>query len=292
MAYADHIKRDVSARIKLALLAAAVLTSATALSPYWGERSAAQTAKRAENERRAVDGQGRAVVEYRWPLGTPDHVVKLRIPVGYSWFGGGGVGAALGTSYPDPNVVGPYTQTIIIQALMPDLGPKTSDNTELFKGDINERVTRISIVAAARSKFPGALVIDNLFHDFYPLVLGPGEQQIYKMRFGPKLDRYGLKHDGAIDGDFSQFRKLFVVHDIFYPATDPKSMYLICAADEIKDVIEDPSWDRKPICQHYFYSVVLGATVKLLYRRIYAADWRGIQERVERLFSSFEIVEP
>ncbi|MBV9079282.1 MAG: hypothetical protein JO048_17600 [Methylobacteriaceae bacterium] len=241
------------------------------------------------NNRPVIDAQGRRVIEYRWPLGTPDHIVKLRIPVGYSWFGGAGLAAALGPDYPDPNVVGAYTSAIVIQALMPDFAPKTADNSALFDSGVNEQVVLVSLGTNVRSKHSGEAIINKLLDHFVSLATSSAKQNKDGLSFGRKSDRWNLSRVGPI-GIFDNFRKIGSVEDIYFPDREIKDMFLVCGAEEIRDVTEDPAWPRKPICQHYFYSRRLQATVELNYRRVYALEWRSVQDRAEEMFASFEII--
>lgn len=239
------------------------------------------------NKRIVTDPDGRRFVETRWPLGSPDNVVRLRVPHAYVWWGGAGFAAALGPNYRDPNVVGPHLDTFILEALLPDLAPKTPENADKFKDGISGQVVEMVVNNTATSNRRGAEFIDYLFRFNLPLVLTPAAQKRLGLTFRPKPDHFSLKRMGPI-GDFEQFRQFGAVDDIYFPEKDPKELFITCGAEEIRDRVEDSTWQSRPICSHKFYSASLQAVVKLVYRRIYLPEWQTIQERAEQLLASFE----
>jgi hypothetical protein len=275
-----------------ALLAAAVISAApipssraqTAATP--GPRQG--TAKE-PNSRITTDEKGRRVVELRWAPGRTGPVVKLRVPVNYVWPGGGGIAAALGPNYPDPNVVGPYMDTFVLEALLPDFEPRTQENAERFKAGISGETVKISVSVAPPVARSGGALIDRFFRDKLPMVHPPAIERLFRTKFVHKADRFGLKRMGPI-GDFEQFRTFGAIDDIYFPDYDPKDVFMVCSAEEIRDVTEDPTWNRRPICQHTYYSKSLGASVTLTYRRIHLRNWRTIQADAEKLLKSFEMI--
>ena len=103
-----------------------------------------------------------------------------------------------------------------------------------------------------------------------------------------KPDRFGLKHQGAKE-DFEKYRcDIGMVHDIYFPEANPKDMFAVCGAEEIRDMEEDPAWCRRPLCTHEFYAASLKAHVTLFYRRTHLKDWKQLQERATRLLETIE----
>ena len=201
--------------------------------------------------------------------------------------------ATFGPDYPDPNVIQPSRQGFILEALLPGFEPETAQNAALFKDSITGETIRISINVAPFTARNGHPTIDANFQGRLTNERPRSTNGLlFKAPFEQKPDRFGLRRMGPVSDKFEQFKTFGFVNDIYYPAYDPKDVYLVCGAEEIHDVIEDPSWPRRPICEHHFYSQTLGAIVQLTYRRIQLKNWRAMQAGAEQLFKSFEFLKP
>jgi hypothetical protein len=256
-------------------------------------RSEQVTPRKEPNSRIVVDQKGQQLAEIRWNPGRAGPIGTLRIPVGYLWRGVGMLNATFGPDYPDPNVVQSFRQTFILEALLPSFEPMTPQNATLFKDGFTGETIRISITVAPFTTRDGRPTIDaNFWGRLESERPRSTNGLLFKAPFEQKPDRFDLRRMGPVSSNFGQFKSFGFVNDTYFPAYDPKDVYLVCGAEEIRDVLEDPSWPRRPICEHHFYSETLGAIIELTYRRIRLKDWRAIQAGAEQLFKSFEFLKP
>jgi len=248
---------------------------------------------RYKNSRIVTDPNGQRIAEIRWQPSMEGEVGTLRVPTGYLWRGVAMLNATFGPDYPDPNVVQPSMQGFILEALLPDFEPMTPQNASRFKDSFLGDTIQISIQVAPAINRLGQPTIDYNFR-------GRLESErpnstnglLFKAPFERKPDRFGLQRMGPVSDNFDQFKTFGFISDIYFPAHDPKDVYLVCGAEEIRDVSDDPSWHTRPTCEHHFYSPTLGAMVELTYRRTRLNEWRALQARTENFFKSFEFIKP
>lgn len=275
-----------AARTIVALLAVGVLAivaDSLQRSPLIPIRA---TSDKPPNSRIVTDANGERVAEIRWRPADAGPIGILRVPANYIWRGGGLATGGFGPDYPDPNVVQDYAYSFVLEALLPNFEPFTTTNAARFKDGITGNTLTILISRAPISGRGGISVVELAFRSRLRMLQGGADDRRYHIQYAEKPDRFGLKRYGAV-GDFEQFRAFGAVDDLYFSDRESKDVFILCGAEEIHDVAEDPSWTRRPICQHTYYSSTLGGLVQLAYRRLWLKDWRDIQAGVERLFQSF-----
>lgn len=287
------LKRRAAAAVTIGL----ILTAAGALqhrsaygqtAPELKPDPSGEKAKRS-NTRTITDQNGRRLAAIRWAPARSETVGELRFPVEYVWQVNGVPIGILDGKVLEPNAIGPYMEDFILEALLPDFEPRTVQNAERFKDGISGETVRIAVSVSPPIARGGGPIIDRAFRSRLEIEQSSSKGPIYHFPYKDKSDRFGLKRMGPV-GDFEQFRTFGSLHDIYFPDRDSKDVFIVCDAEEIHDVMEDPSWKRRPICDHTYYSPVLGAVIKLEYRRIWLKDWRTVQANAERLLQSFEFV--
>ncbi len=268
-----------------------VLLGPSAVSAEPGVAFPQAIQRKEPNSRIVRDPDGRQIAEIRWQPGMAGPVGILRVPVGYLWRGVAMLNATFGPDYPDPNVVQPSMQGFILEALLPDFEPMTPQNTSRFKDSYLDETIQISINVAPPVNRRGRSAIDDNFRGQLKNE-GPRSTNglLFKAPFERKPDRFGLQRMGPVSDNFEQFRIFGFVNDIYFPADDPKEDCLVCFAEEIHDVSNDPSWPRRPTCEHHYYSPTLGAIIQPTYRRTWLKNWPVVQAGVEQLFKSFKFV--
>ncbi len=252
-----------------------------------------------QNVRAQSTGKGDAregFVEMKWPVGPADklRVITLRIPKSYIWSPSSFVKSAV----PIPNdYLGEqkFERVFVLEALLPDFAGRTAANENEFERGISERTITIQVTpnlgTGAGLDIEGKPLIDGLFRSQQKMLVTDYDRRTKGITLATKPDRFGLKHEGAI-GNLEQFRcGIGMADDIYYPEADPKDMFAVCGAEEIRDVTEDARWCAKPICTQYFYSSKFGAAIQLAYRRTYLKNWRELQQRAERLLESIDKIQ-
>ena len=256
--------------------------------------SAGKSGKKCDpNERFVTDEHGKRYLEARWPLGSKDNLVKLRIPAEYMYW------VDLGCSSPffkDPNIVGPYAGGLYFEMTLPDFQPHNDSNDNLFHGPDWSSI-KISIDTLVNFHEKKINIIGQLMKVNQEIFQNPDSSDVkeYNFRYGPKPDRFGLKRFGTIT-DFSVFNKEYGVPfaaDIYYPDHDPIDYYIMCQSEEVKDFKEEPGLGHPtPRCEQHFYSERLDASVELDYRRLSLPQWRVWQEKTEQFLQTIQIIKP
>lgn len=244
-----------------------------------------------QNAKVSKDANGRSVIDIRWKRSEGVPIGILRVPEDFLW---GSIGLltgafGFGPNYPDPNVIENSLQRFTLEALLPNFEPKTPENANRFKDGISGETVLIGINRAPVLGRSGLPIVESSFRIHLRDIGSEFDTRTYGTRIIEKPDRFGLKRRGP-SGDFEQFRKFGYVRDIYFPDREFKDVFMVCTAEEIRDVAEDPSWPKRPLCQHIYYSSVLGARVELSYRRLWLKDWRDIQAGTEKLFQSFPFI--
>jgi hypothetical protein len=245
--------------------------------------------KSKRNVRIIADEKGRHLVAIRWAPGRSDAVGELRFPVEYVWQANGVPIGILDGKFLQPDAVGPYMEGFILEALLPGFEARTAQNADRFKDGISGETIKIAVSVAPPIARGGGPIIDSHFQTRLRIIQYGLNGPVDHFSFRNKPDRFGLKRMGPV-GDFEQFRTFGAVHDIYFPDLAYKDVFMVCGAEEIHDGAEDPSWTRRPICDHTYYSSKLGAVVQLGYRRTWLKDWQVLQAHAERLLQSFEFV--
>jgi hypothetical protein len=233
------------------------------------------------------------VESIRWPIGPKDQlrIITLHIPLSYLWRPGASLKATVPRSIERGSTNDSYTSYFVLEALLPNFESRNAGNANEFAEGTTGKTITIAIGASIngdRSSTDGTPLIDSAFRRTRAALVTDYDRKHHAAVLATKPDRFGLKHEGAVE-DFEKYKcDVGMTHDIYYPASDPKETFIICGAEEIRDVSEDPKWCRKPICVQEFYSPSLRARVDLQYRRIYLKDWQELQQRTERLLSSLE----
>ena len=226
------------------------------------------------------------IVQYRWDIGPPSHIIKLRIPANYVSNHDKLFRKLLGSDYPDPNVTGPSISTIFLKALLPDFSPLTIENERDFTVRPQDKAVNIKILNLSKSKYHGDELINELFETFKETT-----RKIYAAQYStdlmPKSDWFGLKRIGPTV-DYRKHSNDPGIYDYYFSPQRPIKTFMTCKPLEVIDSEDDPSWSARSFCQHYFYSPSLNAEVSLFYRRKYASDWRNIEQKLEKILESFK----
>jgi hypothetical protein len=250
------------------------------------------------NQKIVVDEQGRKVFELRWPHGSADKIVKLRIPVEYAWLSGMGAAAglskALGPDYQDPNVTEPYIYIFNLEVALPSFEPQTKSNKHLFEMGKNKSVALISIYG---STLEGMSIYNE------PMVHTIFKGQIEKMKeiqnsysgrikFEQKPNLFGLNRYGPVGDVEYVWSKTVYVHEYYYPDNEQKTYFIECIVKHSNETEEHIKSDRGNFCTHYYQSKYLKGRVRLHYTQNQIKDWAEIQRKTEELISSFQILRP
>jgi hypothetical protein len=265
------------------------------VQPSGQERSLTGQGKE-PNQKVVVDEQGRRVFELRWPHGSADRIVKLRIPVEYGWLAGIGAAAglskALGPDYQDPNVTEPYTSTFNVEVALPNFEPQTKNNKHLFEMGKNKSVALISLYG---STLEGMSIYNE------PIVHTIFKRQTEKMKeienrysgrikFEQKPDLFGLNRYGPVGDVEHVWSKTVYVHEYYYPDDKQKNYFIECIVKHSNETEEQINSDRGNFCYHYYQSQHLKSHIQLSYTQNHLKDWAKIQQKTEELISSFQIL--
>jgi hypothetical protein len=107
-------------RIWVGLLAATGLFVAAAFIAVAWHRGASANESCDPNERVVTDADGKRFLELRWPLGSSEHLAKLRVPLEYVSWADTGCGSAVMPDYPDPNYTYPFASSFRVSVSLPD----------------------------------------------------------------------------------------------------------------------------------------------------------------------------
>ncbi len=270
-----------------------VVLALAAWAQVWPFRGAKGGGHCDANERFVVDETGKRFLMSRWALDREDNLVWLRIPAEYLWRAHTGCVSAFGPNYPDPDIVGPFDTLFSLEVTLPDFTPMRSLKHDLQVRHRSESTSTIILVSSLAS-VPGPdknnfeNEIKKVAEDIY---MNPNYVDIMEehLTFGSKPDHFGLKRYGAI-GDMVRYKDVFggnIGKDMLYIDHYPLDMWIMCDAEEIKDHIEDSSWDmNEPQCEQHYYSITLGSDVRLDYRRIYLPRWQEWQDKTEAFLRS------
>ena len=249
------------------------------------------------NQHYIVDSNGQRFLEIRWPLRSEDNLVWLRIPADYLWQGANtSCVSFFGPGYSEPGIDGPFQEGFVLQVALPDFTPEDIHKPDLrfSRGPLwtSMIISADSIVRIPENKKKD--ILEKMMDTSKSIYLNPeniGAKEDH-ITYGPKPDRFGLKRIGAI-GNISRdnVRKINAsLEDIYFSDHKPLDIWIKCQSEEIKDVLEDPSWgDRTPLCEQNFYSPTLDVEIKIIYRRIFLPKWRELEQKTEELMKSFSM---
>ncbi|HTO79641.1 MAG TPA: hypothetical protein VMJ31_07690 [Methylocystis sp.] len=250
------------------------------------------------NERFVTDLDGRRFLELRWPIGSVEHRVRLRVPAEYVIWADTGCQSAVWPGYPDPNYTNPFAVGFAIGVNLPDFEILPPSKRTIFGGGIDSTELVILVSATARAK--GAeeekrLNLEKAFVSIRDFSLDENNIQMRTahLKSGPKADKFGLKRVGVL-GNLgflkNEYSGAFAV-DFYYVNRNPVDLWFECQAEENKDHDEDSSWHRRPMCKAYFRNARLDVSLQADFPRIYMDKWQEIRESMERILDSFEIRE-
>lgn len=235
-----------------------------------------------------LDRKNQTFIIKNWPLGNTVETASLLINFEYILVPHSGVVVAENYDRAVGEIHSTYfNQPMVISARLPDLKPLAARSPNGSYDDAKDADITISFSPTAMSEKKENFLIHALYEFNNPFVVRKWQKEKYSLKFGHKPSRFGLDRLGPI-GNFEPFKQDTAVNDLLFSIENPKSVVLICPAEEIKDAAEDATWQQRPICTHYFFSSSLKALVKLTYRRTYLHDWKEIQNKTETLLASFK----
>ena len=238
-----------------------------------------------DNERIVTEPDGAKVVFIRWPVGSRDNIVTLRVPMAYVPLGT----TPLGRNNRDSNhrEPSPTTKVFDIDAMLWDMDPLPRDRqltTEqrnmvvfgtiesIYAGSrIRNEAQQLKLIAKAR--------LEGIRRNYY--------QTRYRLPIVEKPGRFDLRRIGAVH-DLGG-RTPVGLNDFYYSGDQPETAndFLLCTDEAVPD---DPPSGKfaNPGCQQWFALSELSATVKATYRRRHLGEWREIKRRVSELILSWK----
>ena len=248
------------------------------------------------NERFVNDADGRRFLELRWPIGSVENRVRLRVPAEYVTWADTGCQSAVVPGYPDPNYTNPFAGSFDIGMSLPDFQtlPPPERNTSMKGLDWTKLLVEILTTARAKGgEDKKRQLTQTGFENSQRLYLNSDNflMRQAKLTSGRKPDKYRLKRVGVI-GDMEHFKTEYgggEAVDLYYVDHDPLDLWFKCGAEEIKDHTEDAAWHKRPLCAAHFRYVRLDVAITLRFPRIYMQIWPEIKARTEKILDSFEI---
>ena len=108
------------------LIGVAVLFAAAGWLPAFAQTPAS-------NVQVVTEPGGEKVQRVRWAIGSPDNIVTLRIPLGYTSLWAAAIGAWVGPDYGDQTLRDRKSATAFsFAALLPDMAVRTKENFDEF----------------------------------------------------------------------------------------------------------------------------------------------------------------
>jgi hypothetical protein len=232
-----------------------------------------------------------SVVLIPWAIGTPDNIVNLRQPRGYTSLLTGMFGATLGPDYRDKTLKDRKSATdFLFSALLPDMKPWTRETLPEFKkrggGAVVEGLVT-SIVFATKAPTEEAY-LRILFDVERNALLHDSQLRPPGVVIGEKPARFGLRRIGPLN--LPQNRSpYYLPQDMYFLGDNPEAspIFIVCQAEELPTREKDQGAKTFAQCKHFMMFKALSAVVRLNYRREYIKDWHEIQTKAERLLASF-----
>lgn len=266
------------------LIGVAVLFAAAGWLPAFAQTPAS-------NVQVVTEPGGEKVQRVRWAIGSPDNIVTLRIPLGYTSLWAAAIGAWVGPDYGDQTLRDRKSATAFsFAALLPDMAVRTKENFDEFTrpggGDKVEGVVDSAIREGNWRRERDRLNTDlKIWRD---RLIEVTPKRPHSMAVGEKPERFGLKRIGPtsiapVQGSRVRLR------DLYYQGEAPESspFFIVCEAEEVQTRDEDPTQRMVGQCQQFMIFKPLSAVAEFGYRRVFLKDWRQIQAGVERLLTSF-----
>lgn len=241
------------------------------------------------------DQLGQSFLSIKWAIGTPENLVRIKIPLKYVYWASLGC-KRIDNLINDINRDGPYTTSLFLKAMLPELQPWSSATDEEIREDIYGKMVRITAYSDAITPEKNTIIkkifefSKNLSFRRTTFPEYPSLTTIYG--FGDKVPRFGLNRVGPI-GNFEWFRENMggpFIFDYYFNFDEMPGIFLKCHPEEIKNYREDRAWgNRVTICDHIFYNARLDMHISMKYNRSYLSQWKQIQDIVDSLFNDISI---
>jgi hypothetical protein len=228
-----------------------------------------------ENEWITTGLNGEKIVHVRWPIGSRNNVVTLRVPFAYLPI----VGA-------DSKGPAPFMTTKVFDAMLWDMR-SLPRHVQLS----NEQQKNI-VFGLIESIYSGQKERDvaGQLHSRATISLHHVRNNFYQRQYGLKIaekpDRFGLRRIGPIH-NLGQ-RTPVGLKDFYYTGESPEVAgdFLTCTDEAIPD---DPPPGKlaNPGCQYWFALPEMSATVKVNFRRRHLSEWREVKRGVVQLLHSW-----
>ena len=265
-----------------------------------------------------------------WYYGDKDHMIDIRIPAGYRFWGGAFMTAILGPNYPGARNTRGYVTDLYADTLWPGLPPRTPQNSREFDSPGVGRKLGIKVLAMGEGPVTQSDLDDLYFldsresqilrqfgsdplttttkRDFHMerllrinfLGIGlaatgsgdPNNPYLFPVEALP--ERFGLQRIGVNLDQHPRLLQLDPTEDQMHYRRRPDGTlqtFIRCTNDRMPDDLDNPKATYSPNCDHFFFSETLRGIVEMHYSRRYLKDWPLIEAQVNQLLNSF-IVKP